>query len=169
MRSLIWTVSVVAALAAGGPSRAAQPMEVAESVDVGDGGTCNACGGHCGAAGNRHCGCGCHHANCKHCLCGSRNALSRAQYSPWHGGFYSTKWGAPVAVVVPPTAEYQTNWGWGVGNTRVSRINHQFQLGYPGAMPSGGYGSGYGYGFLPTPPWQSDSNQSGYYYVRGPW
>ena len=166
MRSLVWTVSIALALAGGGLMRAAQPLETTGPIESGATGTCNACGGHCGAAGGKHCGCGCHHGNGKHCACGARGALYRAQYYPWHGGFYSPEWGAPVAVVVPPTAEYQTNYAWGVGTTRVSRINHQFQLGYPGY---GGQGVVGGYGFIPTPPQPSASMQSGYYYVRGPW
>jgi len=83
--------------------------------------------------------------------------------NPWHGGYYHSAWGMPVALVVPPTAESQVHWGWGVGNTRVTTIWHQFQR-YPA-------GSGY-YDrrmFQPTPYWPSDTDQFGVYYVRGPW
>jgi len=80
----------------------------------------------------------------------------------WHGAYYHVAWGSPVALVVPPTARYQTHWGWGVGNTRVAPIYHQFEHDYPG--PAVG-----GQGFLPTPPWPSDTDQFGVYYVRGPW
>jgi hypothetical protein len=67
-----------------------------------------------------------------------------------------------VALVVPPTAEYQTKWGWGVGNTRVVPIAPQFGRNYPGpAVP--------GIGFQPTPRWPSHTDQFGVYYVRGPW
>jgi len=91
-----------------------------------------------------------------------RAAPRLAQGYSWHGGYYDAAWGMPVAVVVPPTAEYQTNWGWGVGNTRVTPIYHQFERNYPGA-PVGGRG------FRPTPPWPSDTTQFGDYYIRGPW
>jgi len=50
-----------------------------------------------------------------------------------------------------------------VGNTRVSRIDAQFLHPYPGVAAAGRFG------FAPTPPWPSDTNQFGVYYVRGPW
>jgi len=90
-------------------------------------------------------------------------ANKRAQCAPWHGGYYNPAWGMPVALVVPPTAERQTNWGWGVGNTRTSPVYHQFGRNYPGP----GYYSRRN--FQPTPPWPSDTEQSGIHYVRGPW
>lgn len=92
-------------------------------------------------------------------LCGCR----RAELYPWHGGYYHTSWGMPVALVVPPTAEAQTHWGWGVGNTRVTPIRHQFRRHWPGP------GSYNRRAFRPTPRWPSDTDQSGAYYVRGPW
>jgi hypothetical protein len=81
----------------------------------------------------------------------------------WNGGYYHTAWGVPVALVVPPTAELQTHWGWGVGNTRVTPICPQFKRNYPGDFVNGGAG------FYPTPNWPSDTDQFGVYYVRGPW
>jgi hypothetical protein len=81
----------------------------------------------------------------------------------WNGGYYHAAWGMPVAMVVPPTAELQTNWGWGVGNTRVTPICPQFNRNYPGPYQYRGNQ------FRPTPPWPSDTNQFGAYYVRGPW
>jgi len=86
----------------------------------------------------------------------------RAQAYNWHGHYYDPAWGAPVALVVPPTAKREYNWGWGVGTTRLTRINHQFGRNYPGAA----YGAG---PFYPTPPWPWDTTQFGVYYVRGPW
>ena len=62
----------------------------------------------------------------------SRVAYRQSQTYPWHGGYYDVAWGMPVAVVVPPTAESQTHLGWGVGATRVTPIQHQFQRAYPG-------------------------------------
>ncbi len=93
---------------------------------------------------------------------GIHSARKRSHMYPWHGAFYDVTYGAPVALVVPPTAELQTDYGWGVAGTRVSRIDHQFQRPFPGYYFDG-------YGFLPTPPWPSDTRQFGVYYVRGPW
>lgn len=86
-----------------------------------------------------------------------------AERYPWHGSYYHAAWGMPVALVVPPTAEYQTHWGWGVGNYRITPICHQFNRTWPGP---GHYDRST---FRPTPPWPSDTDQFGVYYVRGPW
>ena len=93
----------------------------------------------------------------------SRAAPYYAAASAWHGGYYHPSYGLPVALVVSPKAEFQTNWGWGVGNTRVTPIWHQFRRNYPGPAY---YEAGM---FQPTPYWPSDTNQFGVYYVRGPW
>ena len=85
----------------------------------------------------------------------------QASRAPWNGPYSSPTWGVPVALVVPPTAEKQTDWGWGVGNTRVSTITHQFRRRYPNESFSGPTAI--------TPPKPSDTTQFGYYYVRGPW
>jgi hypothetical protein len=82
---------------------------------------------------------------------------------PWHGGYYDPQWGVPTALVVPPTAEYQTKWSWGVTNTDVVPIYPKFRRNYPGPNP-GGYG-----GIQPTPAWPGHTDQFGVYYVRGPW
>ncbi|MCE9547330.1 MAG: hypothetical protein K8T25_17800 [Planctomycetia bacterium] len=82
---------------------------------------------------------------------------------PWHGDYYHTEWGTPVALVVPPTAEKSREMGWGVGNTRMRRIYNQFGRQYPGEVDGGGAP------FRPTPQWPSDTTQFGVYYVRGPW
>ncbi len=92
-----------------------------------------------------------------------RVAAERSQYIAWHGDYYHTAWGAPVALVVPPTAEMTTNYHWGVSGLRVTPIDHQFARPYPGPGPFGG-GAFYG-----TPLWPTDTNQYGVYYVRGPW
>lgn len=84
------------------------------------------------------------------------------QYRSWHGNYYHTEYGAPVALVMPPTAEYTTNMGWGVGNTRVTRICHQFARPYPGPYSGGGNM------LRPTPAWPSDTTQFGVYPVRAP-
>jgi len=94
---------------------------------------------------------------------GAWSCRCNAWAQSWHGGYYHTAWGMPVAVVVPPTAELQTNWGWGVGNTRVTPICPQFERNWPGP---GTYSRKQ---FRPTPAWPSDTEQFGAYYVRGPW
>ncbi len=86
-----------------------------------------------------------------------------AACDPWHGGYYNVSWGMPVALVVPPNAETQTHWGWGVGSTRVTPIRHQFSRHWPG---TGQYDRGI---FRPTPLWPSHTDQFGIYPIRGPW
>ncbi len=83
----------------------------------------------------------------------------------WHHGYYHTMWGRPVALVVPPEANYQTNYAWGVGNTTVTPIYPQFYG--PSYVPVTGYTPRPAY--LPTPYWPSDTRQFGVYYIRGPW
>jgi hypothetical protein len=92
-------------------------------------------------------------------------AWRQAQVLPWHNGYYDPYWGQPIALVVPPTSEFQANYGWGVGGTRVAPIYHQFARPYPGF-----YGPGPAPGrFIPTPNQPSDTLEFGVYYVRGPW
>ena len=86
----------------------------------------------------------------------------RASMYTWHGNYAYTPYGVPTALVVPPTAELQTNWSWGAPSMRISRIDHQFTRDYPGPGPFGG-------GFRHTPAWPQDTAQFGVYYVRGPW
>ncbi len=99
-----------------------------------------------------------------HGLLKSRVAYRQSQTTPWHGGYYDVAWGAPVALVVPPTAESEWHLGWGVGASRVTPIQHQFQRGYPA-----GSGASGDTGFQPTPRWPSSTDQFGDYYIRGPW
>ncbi len=94
-----------------------------------------------------------------------RVAYYQSQTYPWHGCYYDVAWGVPVALVVPPTAENQWHYGWGVGADRVTPIQHQFRRAYPGG-PEGGCGCK---GFCPTPRWPSSTDQFGDYYIRGPW
>lgn len=81
----------------------------------------------------------------------------------WHGPYYHTAWGMPVALVVPPTAERQVHWGSGIGATTVTPICPQYQLAYPQA---GGFGP---VPMSATPLWPNSTDQFGVYYVRGPW
>ncbi len=96
------------------------------------------------------------------CDAGYMKPIRRAQYYNWNRNYAYTDYGQPVALVVPPTAQLQTNWGWGVASSRISRIDHQFQRNYPGNATFGGP-------FRPTPIWPSDTTQFGVYPVRGPW
>jgi hypothetical protein len=79
----------------------------------------------------------------------------------WHAPFAHVQWGRPVALIVPPGVNFQTDYSWGVGRTRMAPINHQFARPY--AMP------GSSQRLPPHPPWPGDTKQFGVYYVRGPW
>ena len=82
----------------------------------------------------------------------------------WHGEYANPQWGTPLAVVVPPTAGYQSSYAWGVGQTRSTPIHHQFGRGNDAAI-GGGNGS-----HLLNPPFNpSSTDQFGAYPVRGPW
>jgi hypothetical protein len=88
----------------------------------------------------------------------------------WHAGYYHTGWGAPVALVVPPTARMQTRMGWGVSQTTVTPIYHQFERPYPSAVTADGSAMpGMCLPLRPTPRWPSHTDQFGVYYVRAPW
>ncbi|HMC11827.1 MAG TPA: hypothetical protein VKH44_11075 [Pirellulaceae bacterium] len=96
------------------------------------------------------------------CDCGYMKPIYRSQCYNWNRNYAYTDFGAPTALVVPPTAQLQTNYGWGVASSRISRIDHQFQRNFPG------YGQ-FGGPFRPTPLWPSDTTQFGIYPVRAPW
>lgn len=87
----------------------------------------------------------------------------QAMMRPWHGNYYHYQYGAPLALIVPPTASFQSNYSWGVGRTTSSPIYHQFGRAYPGPA------SGEAHGLYPRPYWPSNTNQFGVYYIRGPW
>ncbi|MFM7042072.1 MAG: hypothetical protein ACKO35_07800 [Planctomycetaceae bacterium] len=89
----------------------------------------------------------------------------RSQGKSWHSAWYDPAEGRPIALVVPPTSEFQTQYAWGVPSSRVAPIYHQFRRPYPGpgAVPGGGGR------FLPTPNQPSDTVQFGVNAVRGPW
>jgi hypothetical protein len=89
----------------------------------------------------------------------------RASMHPWHGRYSNVQYGQPIALVVPPTAELTTDYGWGVCSSRMTRIDHQFQRPWRGSFPTQ-YPP---YGFMPGAAWPSDTRQFGTYYVRGPW
>lgn len=81
----------------------------------------------------------------------------------WQGGYYDVAWGMPLAVLVPPTARWQTNYAWGAGGTSISHIGPRFQ--YETSGPASAYRMG---AYLPAPPQPSSTLQMGDYYVRGP-
>jgi len=86
-----------------------------------------------------------------------------ASQRPWHGPWAYTPYGMPTALVVPPTSKFHTSYAWGVAQTEMVPIYHQFGTQFPGDV---GYR---GYGGLPTPYWPSHTDQFGVYPVRGPW
>ncbi len=92
-----------------------------------------------------------------------RIARRYAAQRPWHGNYAHTNWGTPLALVVPPTADTISSYGWGVTATEVRPIYHQFDRYYPGEMDATG-GQ-----YLPTPLWPSHTDQFGVYPIRGPW
>jgi len=95
---------------------------------------------------------------------GDKHSRYQAQQTPWHGEYYHTTRGYAVPLVVPPTARMHSEWGWGVAQTEVTPIHHQFRRPYYGEAE--GEDSTY---FHPTPAWPSSTRQFGVYYVRGPW
>jgi hypothetical protein len=92
-----------------------------------------------------------------------RAARAMARSRSWHGDYYHTTTGYPIPLVVPPTANMETRYGWGVSQSTMTPIYHQYQRPYPG-FGRGAFGQ-----FRPTPMWPSHTDQFGTYYVRGPW
>jgi hypothetical protein len=86
-----------------------------------------------------------------------------AAQRPWHGPYSYTPWGGPVALVVPPNAKFHSSYSWGVAQTEMVPLYHQFQRDYPGILQGGTTP------LQPTPPWPSHTDQIGVYPVRGPW
>jgi hypothetical protein len=134
-------------------------------------GACPPCHGHAhlghGNQGKHYCCCcygGCAAGAGLCCCCDGpyMRPIERAQWYNWNRNYAYTDYGQPIALVVPPTANMQTNYGWGVASSRISRIDHQFQRNYPGSGTFGGP-------FRPTPIWPGDTTHFGVYYVRGPW
>ena len=108
------------------------------------------------------------HSTCPkkhHAHNGNAAAQRRASQTPWHGAYYYPQWGGPVALVVPPTAEFQTNYSWGVPASRISPIDAQFSRNYPRLRLRRRRQQRFSAAAL-----QPDStDQFGVYYVRGPW
>ena len=94
----------------------------------------------------------------------NRWAARFAAVTPWHANYYHTAWGAPVPLVVPPTATMHREMGWGVAQSEMLPLYQQYTRSYPGEYVIGGDGQ-----LMPTPRWPSHTTQFGVYYVRGPW
>lgn len=83
---------------------------------------------------------------------------------PWHGNYQYWRYAQPTALVVPPTASYQSSYAWGVGQVRSTPIHHQF-----GRLNAGMIESGDGTAALRAPYRPSSTDQFGIYPVRAPW
>jgi hypothetical protein len=81
---------------------------------------------------------------------------------PWHAPYANPTWQQPMALIVPPVANMQTTYSWGVGRTRMVPTYHQFTRPY--VAPGGGSGE-----LSASPNWPSSTLQQGVYSVRGPW
>src|SRR4029078_11097566 len=60
------------------------------------------------------------------CCCsdlGYMKPIRRAQYYNWNRNYSYTDFGAPTALVVPPTAHLQTNYRWDVASSRRCRVH----------------------------------------------
>ncbi|MCU0877854.1 MAG: hypothetical protein MUF06_08735 [Pirellulaceae bacterium] len=99
-----------------------------------------------------------------HATRADRIARYNAANRPWHGDYAYTPYGTPIALVVPPNAKMHTSYAWGVSQSEMVPLYHQFFRDYPGEL-----GAGYGRQFRPTPYWPSHTDQFGVYPVRGPW
>ncbi len=95
-------------------------------------------------------------------------AAQQASNRSWHAGYYHTASGVPVALMVPPTARMHTRWSWGVAQSTMHPLYHQFERPYPGPV-AGDAATGLAEPLRPTPRWPSHTDQFGVYYVRGPW
>jgi len=99
---------------------------------------------------------------------GPRRAARLGNYyasaRPWHGEYAYTPMGEPVALVVPPHADTMASWSWGVTQSEIRPLYHQFGRSDPGGAFFGEVNP-----YLPTPRWPSHTDQFGVYPVRGPW
>ena len=87
---------------------------------------------------------------------------TEATQSPWHGEYMGWQWRQPTALIVPPTASYQTSYGWGVGQVMSKPIVHQFGR---QSEPTSGAAASY----KKTPYWPNSTEPFGIYPVRAPW
>ena len=62
-----------------------------------------------------------------------------------------TPWGMPTALVVPPNSKMHTSYAWGVAQSEMVPIYHQFHRDYPGEMAVGGGGGDLRHALLAQP------------------
>jgi hypothetical protein len=171
-RSTVETISlklvIAAAFAVGGLAGAiclagGHHRRHATCAECGTDACCPGCGHHCCHGGL--CGlCDGSHHWLHHDVIEKRYFL-RSQGKSWHSRWYDPSVGRPMALVVPPTAEFTSEYSWGVPSSRVMPIYHQYRRPYPGA----GAVPGSGGAMYPTPNQPSDTVQFGVHPVRGPW
>ena len=89
-----------------------------------------------------------------------------ARVTPWHGNYYHTAWGQPVALLVPPHAHMQSRWGWGVCQNTIHPIHHRMVRPYAGIVQDAAASNGV---YRGTPTWVSHTDQYGVSYIRAPW
>ena len=90
--------------------------------------------------------------------------LRAARVTPWHANYNHTAWGRPLALVVPPTARTHVRWGWGVAQSEVAPIYHQYRRPFPQEINNGEKQTMHA---TPTPATHTD--QFGAFYIRAPW
>lgn len=103
-------------------------------------------------------------AHAGHAARATRVAHYYASARPWHGNYAYTPWGEPVALVVPPHADTMAAWSWGVAQSEIRPLHHQYLRAQPPGTVFGGASP-----WLPTPIYPSHTDQFGVYPVRGPW
>jgi hypothetical protein len=81
----------------------------------------------------------------------------------WHGQYAHPNYARPLAIVVPPNANMMRSQGWGVCGSQMMPLYSQYGTAYPGAV------AGNPLHFLTRPAAPSNTQQFGYYYIRGPW
>ena len=86
----------------------------------------------------------------------------QASQTPWNGAYGHQTTGAPIALIVPPTARTMRVFNWGVSGNTISPIHHQYSLNP--TTNNAGRGP-----FMKTPMYPSSTRQFGVYYIRGPW
>ena len=92
----------------------------------------------------------------------NRGARWHNASTQWHGPYAHSYWKQPLGLVVPPIANMQTSYSWGVGRTRMVPNYHQFTRPY--VAPGGATGAG-----SAAPSWPNSTTHQGIYYIRGPW
>ena len=88
----------------------------------------------------------------------------RGRNKSWPSGWSTPDVGRPVPLVVPPTAEFVSEYSWGVPSSRVMPLYQQYRKPYPGAAYAPGSRP-----LMPTPQHPSDTVQFGVHAIRGPW